>query len=116
MKKLLLLTLTFVTLCLAANVFAATDLDGVIVYPNPINFSKGQTTITFDNLTDDVVIKIYKTNGQLVKTIEATGTGGTVAWWNVTNDSGKKLGAGIYIYLITNNAGQKAKGKFAVIK
>ena len=116
MKKLLLLTLTLLTLCLAVNAFAAGDLSGVIVYPNPFNFAKGHTTITFANLTNDVVVKIYKMNGELVKKIEDTNTGGTIAYWNVTNNSGKKLGAGTYVYLITNSAGQKAKGKIAVIK
>ena len=117
MKKLLLVILALITLCSATTLFAASDLRGVIVYPNPFNVSKGHTTITFENLTtDDVVIKVYKITGELVKTIEGKTSTGIIGWWDVTNDNGKELGSGAYVYVITNSAGQKAIGKFAVVK
>ena len=117
MRKIFILLIVMVTLLIGVKVFAqADDLSGVIAYPNPFNPSKGHTTVTFANLTDDVVIRIYKMNGVMVKKIEATNTSGTVGWWDVKNDSDKPLGTGTYIYLITNNAGQKAIGKIAVIR
>jgi hypothetical protein len=34
----------------------------------------------------------------------------------LTNDSGDKVGSGIYLYLITDGQGDKVRGKVAVIK
>ncbi len=112
---MLVVFLISVSLLLENKVFG-NDLSEVIVYPNPFNVSKGHTTITFKNLTtDDVVIKIYKITGELVKTIKVQNAQGQLTW-DVTNDAEKQLGSGAYIYLITNSAGQKAVGKIAVIK
>ena len=41
---------------------------------------------------------------------------GTSASWDLANDKGDKVASGIYVYLITDGQGNKAKGKVAVIK
>jgi hypothetical protein len=119
MKKISIL---FVLLLLTSNLGPLTayadlrtDLDDVIAYPNPVRIAAGNTQVTFDNLTDTVTIKIFKINGSLVRKIEADGTNG-ITTWDLTNDGGEKVGSAVYIYLITNAAGQKQKGKIAIIR
>jgi len=91
------------------------NLNSVIAYPNPVRTSIGNDKVTFDNLTNNVNIKIFKINGAVVREIDATDTNGTVTW-DLTNDSGEKLASGIYIYLISNELGQKTKSKIAIIR
>ncbi len=82
-----------------------------IVYPNP--FRKAQHShIYFDDLPEHVKIKIYKITGQLVAELEGSGK----IEWDVTNQSGKYLASGVYIYLIVDNFGRQSIGKLAVIK
>jgi parallel beta-helix repeat protein len=68
-------------------------------YPNPFNPS---TTIHYE-IPDDganVTISIYNSLGELVKTV-AVGTQDAGRYdivWNGTNDSGERVGSGIYFY------------------
>lgn len=91
------------------------NLDEVVAYPNPVRFSRGESLVTFDNLTNNIVLRIIKVNGDLVRELTVNGSNGIIVW-NVTNDHGQRLGAGVYLYLITNEHGQKAKGKLAIIR
>jgi hypothetical protein len=91
------------------------DLSSSYLYPNPVRISLGHNKVTFENLTNNVIIRIFKTNGDLIREINATDTNGAVIW-NLTNDNGNKVASGIYIYLITNDSSQKFKGKLAIIR
>ncbi len=121
MKKFLFLAF-FVFLLLTANreprtVFAALkeDLSSTFIYPNPVRVAQGHDKVTFENLTNNVIIRIFKTNGDLVREINATDTNGTVTW-DLYNDNGNKVASGIYFYLITNESNHKFKGKLAIIR
>lgn len=113
----------FVTLVLStinyqpSSAFAALkeNLNESYIYPNPVRTSLGHDKVTFENLTSNVMIRIFKTNGDLVREINATDTNGK-ATWDLTNDSGNKIASGIYIFLITNESGDKLKGKLAIIR
>lgn len=98
-------------------VFAALkdNLSEVYIYPNPVRASLGHDKVTFENLTNNVMIKIFKTNGNAVREINAADTNGAVTW-DLTNDHGHKIASGIYFYLITNELGHKFKGKLAIIR
>jgi len=91
------------------------NLNNVIAYPNPFDKSIGDNEITFENLTSEVTISIYKLTGELIWKEEFTTTDGK-AVWEVCNDSGRPVAGGIYIYLITNPEGQKIAGKLAIIQ
>ncbi len=91
------------------------DLGSAYLYPNPVRISQGHDRVIFENLTNNVIIRIFKTNGNLVREINATDTNGRVTW-NLDNDSGNKAASGMYIYLITNESGHKLKGKIAIIR
>lgn len=121
MKKFLFLTV-LVLLMLTANgqrpsAFAALkdNLSESYIYPNPVRAALGHDKVTFENLTNNVMIRIFKANGDLVREINATDTNGAIIW-DLTNDNGNKIASGVYFYLITNELGQKIKGKLAIIR
>lgn len=91
-----------------------TDLSDAYAYPVPFIPSRGDSGITFTNISPLCTIKIYTLNGELVRTIEHT-SGETAHSWDVTNDRGDRLGSGVYLYLIKNNKNKK-KGKLIIIR
>ncbi|MEW6007718.1 MAG: hypothetical protein AB1595_06170 [bacterium] len=52
---------------------------------------------------------------ELVFDQEYTNTNGKVEW-NLKNKEGNPVASGVYIYLITNNKGDKAIGKLGIVK
>jgi flagellar hook assembly protein FlgD len=62
------------------------------------------------------VIKIFDIAGVQVAELRKSDTTADHYEWNVTNNDGRKLASGVYIYSITAPGGGKAKGKFAVIR
>ncbi len=92
----------------------ATDLSDAYAYPVPFIPSRGDTDITFTNISPLCTIKIYTLNGELVRTIEHT-SGATSYSWDVTNDRGDRLGSGVCLYLI-KDAKNKKKGKLIIIR
>jgi hypothetical protein len=90
------------------------NLSSVSVYPDPwVSRNNGSIPITFVGLTDPATIKLFTVSGHWIKTIDSTGGKAT---WDLTNDSGEKVASGIYLYLITDNQGQKTKGKLAIVR
>jgi len=90
------------------------DLSDAYAYPVPFIPSRGDTDITFTNISPLCTIKIYTLNGELVKTIEHT-SGATSYSWDAANDRGDGLGSGVYLYLIKNDKNKK-KGKLIIIR
>ena len=39
-----------------------------------------------------------------------------MATWDLANKSGEKVASGIYVYLITDDQGDKTRGKVAILK
>ncbi|MBI4777341.1 T9SS type A sorting domain-containing protein [Candidatus Desantisbacteria bacterium] len=87
---------------------AVTDPGGAIVYPNPFCADK-HTCIYFSQLPTDSTIQIFTVAGELVREIRANS-------WDVCNSDGEKVASGIYLYLITDPAGNKKAGKLGVIQ
>ena len=91
------------------------SLQNLKVYPNPFNPTAGHTQIIFDGLTSNARIQIFTLSGELIA--DSNTLKSQEKWiWNVTNKEGKDIVRGIYIYLVTNSAGEKKTGKVAVIK
>ncbi len=87
----------------------------VRAFPNPWRSDKHQAiSMTIDQLAPGSEIKIFTISAQLVRRLSADVTGS--APWDLTNDSGDHVASGIYLYLATNNLGQQARGKLAVIR
>jgi hypothetical protein len=92
----------------------AADLSSVIVYPNPFQPSRGHTAVTFDAVTSEARLRVFKLTGEQVFSREYASTGGSFAWQAVNQD-GAALATGVYLYIVSN-AGRTAKGKIAVIR
>ncbi len=114
MKKLTLAALIF--LCAGApSAKAANDLARLNVYPNPVKRVQGHNTLTFDNITTQLRIRIFTANGTLVRDINLAGAGNAYQW-DLRNSSNQEVASGVYVYILTNDAGEKKTGKIAVIR
>jgi hypothetical protein len=83
------------------------------VYPNPLIVSKGgQMTFSVGAATGGEV-KIYTINGRLVKEL-VIGTGASEVDWDVLNEDGNSITAGLYLYTIIDGDGNKKTGKLAI--
>ncbi len=91
------------------------NLNSVIAYPLPFDSSRNHNAITFDNLTAQFRIRIFTLKGQIVCDRTGETLDGTWAW-NLRNDDGQAVAQGIYLYVVTNNAGQKYTGKLIVAR
>jgi hypothetical protein len=87
-------------------------------YPNPWRSDKhaAHPSITFAGLTAGTTIKIFTTSGHKVRTLSPEPGAPSTASWDLTNDKGENVASGIYLYVITDTAGDKVRGKVAVIK
>jgi hypothetical protein len=92
---------------------AASSLSGIRVYPNPFRASRGDHQMTFTGMPAGSAVKIFTVSARLVTTLSAPS--GSITW-DMTTDSGEKVASGIYLYLITDSAGDRANGKFTVIR
>jgi len=90
------------------------DLSAVKVYPNPWRSDKhAGKSVTFSGLTTGTTIKLFTISGHEVRELNTDGPSTT---WDLTNDSGDRVGSGIYLYVITDSQSDKVRGKLAVIK
>ncbi len=98
----------------AALVAVAPDLTGLIVYPNPVEPAEGHTEVTFEVLTEEVTIRIFTLSGELVRKVELSYQ---YSWsWNLKNEQGEDAVRGIYLCVITNDAGEIKRVKIAILK
>lgn len=89
------------------------DLSNIRVYPNPWRSDKySGNPITFDQLTGNVTIKIFTVSAHLIKTL---GPASGSITWDLSTDGGTQAASGLYIYLVTDDQGNKTKGKLAII-
>ena len=96
------------------------DLDRVIVVPNPYRIGINRNPIEFRNLTRHATIRIFSSAGDLVKKIEHHDETPTEKWDGRKTD-GSILVDGVYIYHVeapreTGRGRITVSGKFAVIR
>ncbi|MFH1824863.1 MAG: IPT/TIG domain-containing protein [Candidatus Firestonebacteria bacterium] len=94
------------------------NLNDVVVYPNPIDFSLGTGVVKFVNLTANPRLRVYTISGELVKeilpdTIGNSGNDGRIEF-DGKNEVGEVIKRGIYIFLITDESCGRKVGKFVV--
>ncbi len=94
-----------------------TNLDNVVVYPNPATTEND--LLYFQNLPTEgsAEFYIYDLQGALVREFEAESLSQdyNYAQWDMKNQSGKKIASGMYFYLIKYLDDFK-KGKIAIIR
>ena len=71
--------------------------------------------IGFYGLPEKCTIKIYSFAGQLVKVIEHDDPTYNTTWMQVTRNQ-QEIASGVYFYVVTTPDGEKATGKFVIIK
>lgn len=84
---------------------AASDLSGVLVYPNPFYSNRGQGFVTIDRLPANSKVRIYTLSGDKVWESSAGSTG--VVIWKGVNSSGSLVASGIYLAVVDSSAGKK---------
>ncbi|OGS38978.1 MAG: hypothetical protein A2551_01165 [Elusimicrobia bacterium RIFOXYD2_FULL_34_30] len=103
---------------------SADYLNNVTVYPNPYkpdDLTYGNTIlgtgIVFSGLTVNAKVKIFSTAGELINEFDETDGDGNYIW-DTTNQNGKKVSSGIYIYYIKDSiySSQRSKGKLAIVR
>ena len=104
------------------NVASVEKMQEVFVVPNPFKIESGfggkvgaEDKIGFYGLPKKCSIRIYSYAGQLVETIEHDDPVYTTAWFQVTRNE-QEIASGIYLYIITTPEGDKASGKFIIVK
>ncbi len=86
--------------------------DKVNVYPNPMfgtyggvsyypNSKFDEPWVTFNNLPNEVTIKIYSLSGVLLKTLSKNDETSEMKW-NLQNEDGLRVASGMYIALVSN--------------
>ncbi|GAF82584.1 unnamed protein product, partial [marine sediment metagenome] len=99
---------------IARIVLPSPNLTDLVVYPNPFESAKGHTRVTFQALTEEVIIRIFALSGELVRKAELAFQ---YSWdWDGKNMNGEDLARGVYIWVVTNAAGEEKAGKIAVLK
>jgi hypothetical protein len=98
--------------CVAAP---SATLDNVIVYPNPFNSAEGHKRVVFYNVTDSVRLRVFALTGENIFDETINSQNGQIQW-ECTDKKNDKVSPGLYVYLLTNGAGQKKQGKLVVIR
>lgn len=98
----------------ASLTFRRTNLSLVFTYPNPCKISDTQNLLTFTNLTQNVTIKILTQTGETIRTLQTVQGSGSLDW-DLKNEQGELVAAGIYLYVVKNENETKF-GKLAVVK
>ena len=90
---------------------ALSNWDKVNVFPNPLfGINEGvsyiggkydEPYVTFNNLPDNVTIKIFSLSGVLLRTLEKSDPT-SILRWDLENESGLRVASGMYIALISN--------------
>ncbi len=86
------------------------DLNDMAVYPNPV-YVGDDSEINFQRVPSDAIISIFTISGDLVAEINYEEDKS----WNLKNESGRTVAAGIYIFYV-KSADKSGLGKFAVIR
>ena len=97
-----------------AHLRLPTNLDQVVVYPNPFVSSQSiNRQVTFLKLTENATVSLYTLDGERVRTKLESTTGRAV--WDGLNDAGAEVISGLYIYHIEGEGVQKV-GQIMVIR
>lgn len=106
------------------NVAVAQDLDNVFVVPNPLVRRAGwdigeDSSVRFVNVTDTSKVQIFTMAGDLIQVLDNVVFDGSERGnieWDTRNGEGEFVASGVYIYRVTDDAGNEVVDRFTVIR
>ena len=88
------------------------EADEMLIFPNPFVLSQGtEPFVTFAPVPSEASVRIYTLSGELV-----TELGPNNNRWEGTNESGERVGSGIYVVVTTGPGIAPRMGKLAIIR
>jgi len=97
----------------SGNHSGSTDISNARPHPVPYKSTSGLGGVTFTGLAPGTKIRIFSTEGRLVRTLHSDS--GSDVLWSVDNTSGQKVASSVYYYIIENGP-QTKKGKLVIIQ
>jgi hypothetical protein len=111
---LILTNAEYETLNSLINITVGSNIDVTSVYPFPSPANLTETDIIrFQNVPADADLYILNTSGKRVAVLEGKGNS-LLRTWNLKNESGEQIAAGIYLYVVKGEGILKT-GKFSVL-
>jgi len=100
---------------------AGDDLKNILVVPNPyyaynhpmIERQDGESVLRFVNVPEKCVVRIYSLAGDLVETLNHSGSGDIR--WDLQSSNGQQVASGVYLFHVESDFGQHL-GRFSVVK
>ena len=89
------------------------NLDNVIVYPNPYNSRTAEQPFRFANLPLGSEIYIFSAGGHFIRGLNENKSDGGIIW-DLRTEGNSRVGSGVYFYLIRFHE-EEVKGKFVII-
>lgn len=89
------------------------NLDNVIVYPNPYNSRAAGQPFRFANLPMNCEIYIFSAAGRFIRRLQENNLDGGVIW-DLQTEGNHRVGSGVYFYIIRFQDSE-VKGKFVII-
>jgi hypothetical protein len=91
-----------------------TNVEAAFAYPVPFRPRRGDSTITFGDLSQRATVRIFSASGRWVKTLEETDGDGELVW-DVKDEDGDSLPSGVYFFLVESSA-EKKRGKLVIVR
>ncbi|UCE18759.1 MAG: hypothetical protein JSV84_18280 [Gemmatimonadota bacterium] len=85
-------------------------------FPNPFLPSQGHTKVTFFQLPDDPMLRIYTVSGEMIAELYPQPDSPNLIFWNAENQSGEKVGSGIYVVMLIAPGIDPRIGKLAIVR
>ncbi len=79
-------------------------------------WSESDRKIAFFNVPEKCTIRIFTLAGDLVATLYHNNPSSGVATWNLISKNNQAIVSGLYLYVVETDQGERAVGKFMVIK
>jgi hypothetical protein len=98
------------------TISAKKNFDSLYISPAPFNASKGDKKMCFYNLPAHIKIRLYNMKAEAVFEDEKDTAQASYCINLSIQNMKKRLASGVYIYIIEDNNGDRAKGKVAVIR
>jgi hypothetical protein len=89
------------------------SLSRMILYPNPVHISRGDSEIKISRISSPVSIRVYTIEGQLVHSADGVLDGGRA--WDLLTLNGFKARSGVYVVKVSDGRSTETR-KIAIIR